>query len=121
MSVNWLWKNKLGYMRYHVTWKGEEYNVKTILYTANCLGCEIYHDDKTHYTFQGFWNDEQHLKNTLGLNKEYQDDLYSKEYSPNRYLIEIGLNTYFYDNAMKIAKYFAKKHYKITLYYKEIK
>lgn len=121
MAVNWLWKNKLGYIKYKTIWEGEEIYLKTILYAANCLGCEIYHNDKEHYTIMGFWNNEEHLKNMLGLTSKFKTNCYSREHNGVQDIIEIGLNTFFYKEAMIIAKNFAKRHYKIKLYYKEIK
>jgi len=125
MSVNWLWKNELGYMKYKVTdtKNNKKATVKVDMYAANCLGCYIQnHKKEGTYTFLGFWNDKQHLRNCLGLSGQYKDDMYSKEHNPDQYLVEIGLNTYFHKEAMEIMKEFEKtKRYKIVLYYKEIK
>lgn len=113
MSVNWLWKNKLGEMHYK-TPKGK---YKTILYCANCLGCEIYHNDKEHYTFQGFWNNKEHLQNILGLTKKYKNNNVYKDMG----LYKVRLNTFWLKDTMIIAKEFAKAKIKVELYYKEIK
>lgn len=95
---------------------------KINIYQANCLGALIYdykneETKKDMYRFWGFWNDLEHLKNCLGLTKDY-----SNIYIDNGFqsVPKIKLNIY-YKNCLKIAECFAKAGIKVELYYKEIK
>lgn len=123
MAVNWTWKYILGYTYYKVQIANtNEYKTyRNTLYGGrgcNCLAVEIYHNDKEHYTFQGFWNDTTHLANCLGLTKQYKDNIYIQDW---KYITKIKLNTYFFKDTMAITKYFAMAHIKVELYYKEVK
>ena len=67
------YEKKLG----KITWlyNGEEFEV--YIDKANCLGALIYEyqeDGRNMVQLQGFWNDVQHLKNCLGLTKDFKQD-----------------------------------------------
>lgn len=116
MPVNWSWKRKIGTMYCKDENSNSKYKLN--IYQANCLGAIIYEykDEETKqdmYRFNHFWNCENHLKRCLGLCKD-EDDIYED------WLIKIKLNTFFKDS-IKIAKLFARKGYKVELYYKEVK
>ncbi len=121
--VNWSWKEKMGvmYIKQTNTEVGDV-KFKINIYQANCLGALIYdykneETKKDMYRFWGFWNDLEHLKNCLGLTKDY-----SNIYIDNGFqsVPKIKLNIY-YKNCLKIAECFAKAGIKVELYYKEIK
>jgi hypothetical protein len=115
MAVNWNWNKKIGVatMLNHDGKKN-----KLNIYEANCLGALIYEfkdeNGKAMYQFYGFWNDIKHLKNCLGLSREYKNNLYKGV------MLKIKLNT-FYKDSVKMAGLFAKANIKVELYYKEIK
>ncbi len=115
MAVNWNWKQKMG-VATMLHSNGSKYKLN--LYQGNCLGVLIYdfksEDGKNMYQFYGFWNDAQHLKNCLGLSKQYKDNLYKGK------MLKIRLNTFYKEN-IQIAKLFAKANIKVELYYKEMK
>lgn len=115
MAVNWNWNKKIGVATMQ-NLKGEKYKLN--IYEANCLGALIYEfkdtNGKPMYQFYGFWNDIKHLKNCLGLSREYKDNLYKGE------MLKIKLNS-FYKDSIKMAGLFAKANIKVELYYKEIK
>jgi len=106
MSVNWSWKRKKGF--YFINENGKEFKVN--IYCGNCLGVEIYEINESEYIFQGFWNDETHLENMLGLNKGFSN-LYEN-------VKEIHLFTN-YKGWEKIARRFAKAKIKVILEYEE--
>lgn len=125
MPVNWWWTRKLGVM----TFKGRNNTkYKVNIYCGNCLGVMIYDYKETDengkkvdmYNFMGYWNDDTHLKQNLGLQSTssgYKENIYNYE---GNELVKLELNTYF-DDAWKIAKLFAKAfkgNLKITMYYK---
>lgn len=125
MSVNWSWEHKKGYLMVEqkpndeVTWKG-----KVNIYEANCLGALIYdykdkETKKDMYNFWGFWNDEKHLKNCLGLTKNY-DGKKENIYLGWERVTKVVLNTYYKDYT-KIANNFVKSGIKVELYYEEPK
>lgn len=132
MSVNWLWKNKLGTMtlvqqNYHTK---EKKSFTINLYCANCLAACIYEykqvDESTGkkkdmYQFWGFWNDAKHLSNCLGLTGDNKgDDIYN-DIDGSGTITKVKLNIYFKQDALKIAELFSKAGHKVELYYKEIK
>lgn len=121
MSVNWSWKGKKGEITFNNARNGK--NFKVNIYLANCLGALIYEykdkeTKKNMYRFYGYWNDIQHLKNILGLSKEYKDNLYKNE-DIGIIIKKIKLNTY-YDDWHKIAKIFTISNVKVELYYKDM-
>ena len=131
MSVNWLWKNKMGTIKlvqkHPSTKESRSFNIN--IYGANCLGALIYEykevdeDGKKHdmYRFWGFWNDAKHLSNCLGLTGDHKgDNLYNDPYGCG-VIAKIKLNMYFKKDALKIAELFALAGHKVELYYKEIK
>lgn len=117
MSVNWLWKNKMG----SIQWKNIDGKKITVeVYQGNCL-CVMIHtfkkDGKELYEFYGFFNDENHLKRCIGLLKNYDGticNLYKDEW------IKWKLNTY-YKQSFTIANLLTKAGFAVELYYKEIK
>lgn len=114
MAVNWNWKHKMGVITCYNKTSNSKYKVN--IYSANCLGALIYEfksNGKDKYEFWGFWLDKKHLKNCLGLAKNY-DCIYQD------IIIKIKLNT-FYKDCIKIAEYFSKANIKVELYYKEVK
>lgn len=120
MSVNWLWKFKMGTIT--VSQKlpagGPESTYKVNMYSANCTAALIYEykDKETHknmYQFWGFWNDIQHLKNCLGMSKGHNSNIYAEKHCK---IVKIRLNTY-YKEMIKVAELFAKTGVKVELYY----
>lgn len=115
MAVNWYWAHKLGVM----TYKQENGTFKINVYRGNCLGVLIYEykdeNKKNKYTFQGFWNDERHLKNCLGLSKDYKANLHK-----DNGCVSIKLNTYYKDSLL-IGSLFAKSGLDVSYYRKEPK
>lgn len=107
MAVTWEWKNKIGY--YITKDVIDEKLWKVDLYSGNCLAVEIWHypDNDNEYIFQGFWNDEKHLENMLGLNKQFKDNMYEN-------VTEIHLYSS-YSKCWNIAKRFAKVGIKIII------
>ena len=105
------------------------------LYGGNCLAACIYRykaptddpkdiDPKTGkpriigwYSFSGFWNDIQHVKNCLGMSKDHKDNIYKQ---CDEWVEKIHLNV-FYPEMLQVAKLFAKAGIRVELYYKEIK
>lgn len=133
MAVNWYWKDHLGYLKFKIFDNNGNYKgiMKVDLYQANCLGALIYHykDKETkekYYSFQGYWSDRNHLKNILGLSKEYKNKCIYKD-SHFREIISINLNTFFTRNRNEIkdmktiSSLFTEAHIKVNFYYKEIK
>ena len=119
MPVNWSWKDRKGIITF-IDELDNSKKYKCSLYCANCLGAIIYEwydkEEKTRkYQFMGWWSDVKHLKNLLGLSKEYKNDCYYK-----KRVDKIRLNT-FYKDSIEIAKLFAKAHIKVELYYSEVK
>ena len=117
MSVNWLWKDKMG----SIQWKNREGQAFTVnVYKGNCLCVMIYeytHEDKPLYDFFAFFTDESHLKKCIGLMKDYdgnKKNIYAEEW------ISWKLNTYFKDT-FTLAKWLTKAGYPVELYYEEIK
>lgn len=107
MSVNWNWKMKKGY--YIINENEKDFKVN--IYCGNCLGVEIFDlVENDGYIFQGFWNDEKHLENMLGLNKGF-DNFYKN-------VKEIHLYTK-YKGWEKIARRFVKAKIKVVLEYEE--
>lgn len=108
MSVNWNWNMKKGY--YIINEKGKDFKVN--IYSGNCLGALIYEsvneNGKEVYEFYGFWNDEKHLDNCLGLSGGF-DNIYDN-------VIEIHLFTK-YKGWEKIARRFVKAKIKVILEY----
>lgn len=110
MSVNWLWKNKMGTFT-----EGDQ--EMTIYRGSNCLAVMLYEwtneEGKQYYNFGGFWNDIDHLKTNLGINK-------NRPTCHNTYTlpIKIRLNTRFKESK-KIAEQFMKAlpAVSIELYY----
>ncbi len=117
MSVNWLWKEKMGSIQWK-TLDGKKISVN--VYKGNCL-CVMIHTFKENgkelYDFCGFFNDEEHLKKCIGLSKDYDGkttNIYKDEW------LKWKLNTY-YKQSFSIAKLLTKAGFKVELYYKEIK
>lgn len=116
MSVNWLWKNKIGTIRW--TEGGKTFNVN--VYQGNCLCVFTYNyvsNGRKVYDFCGFMNDEQHLKRCIGLAKDYDGSL------KNIYEGIWGkwkLNTY-YKESLTLAKWLTKAGFIVELFYKEAK
>lgn len=117
MSVNWLWKDKMG----SVQWKTN--NNKTLnvdVYAGNCLCVMTWSykkDGKELYEFCGFFNDESHLKKCIGLAKDSEgklDNMYKEIWGKWK------LNTY-YKETFTLAKNLTKAGYKVELFYKEMK
>lgn len=113
MSVNWLWKNKMGEITCNRKGVG---NYKLSVYSGNCMCVMVYHykeNGEPYYTPHGFFNDAEHLKKCLGLVLGHEN-IYGNEWKKWK------LNTYFKDS-MTLAKLLTKAGYKVELYYKEIK
>ncbi len=117
MSVNWLWKDKMG----SIQWKDVNGKKITVnVYQGNCLCvmvCTFKKDSKVLYDFFGFFNDESHLKRCIGLAKNYDGttkNIYKDEW------LKWKLNT-FYKESLTIAKLLTKAGFAVELYYKEIK
>lgn len=117
MSVNWLWKDKMG----GIQWKNREGQAFTVnVYKGNCLCVMIYeytHEDKPLYDFFGFFNDDSHLKRCIGLMKDFdgnKKNIYADEW------ISWKLNTY-YKDSFTLAKWLTKAGFPVELYYEEIK
>ena len=114
--VTWNWKKKMGSCKWYCN---DGTTTKVNIYVGNCLGVFIldYKDEETKeekYQFVTFFNDEQHLKNCLGLSKGYKEDIMK-----NR-IKSLKLNTY-YKASLEMGVLFAKAGYKVELYYKENK
>jgi hypothetical protein len=115
MSVNWLWKNKMG----TVTCKQHEQKYKLTVYKGNCLCVLIYHykeGKKNVYAFNNFFNDVEHLERCIGLRKcsdGTKEDMFKDSW------IKWELNTFFKES-LKIAERLTKAGYPVKLYYKEI-
>ena len=117
MSVNWLWKDKMG----SIQWKNREGQAFTVsVYKGNCLCVMIYeytHEDKPLYDFFGFFNDDSHLKKCIGLMKDYdgaKKNIYENEW------ISWKLNT-FYKDSLTLAIWLTTAGYPVELYYEDIK
>lgn len=117
MSVNWLWKDKMG----SIQWKNPNGKSVTVnVYQGNCLCVMIYtykKDGKEYYDFFGFFNDESHLKRCVGLAMDYDGtikNIYKDEWAKWK------LNTY-YKESITLAKLLTKAGFKVELYYKEMK
>ena len=116
MSVNWLWKDKMG----SIQWKGRNGKKTTVnVYQGNCL-CVMIHTYKSEgkelYDFCGFFNDEGHLKRCIGLAKNYDgttSNIYKDEW------VQWRLNTY-YKQSIAIAKLLVQAGFPVLLYYKEM-
>lgn len=115
MSVNWLWKDKMG----SLVWSENGSHLKVNIYDANCLCALIrtYTDDNRDvYDFYTFFNDITHLKKCIGLAKDYRgllDNMFKDKWS------NIRLNTYF-KQSVQIAKWLTKAGFEVTLYYEEV-
>lgn len=114
MAVNWYWDRKMGVIT--IEQRGNKHKIN--LYKANCLGALIYEykdteTKKNMYQFFGFWNNEEHLKRCLGLDKKYPDNIHTD-------FKKAKLNTYYKDSLI-IAKNLVKAKIKVELYYKEPK
>ena len=121
MAVTWSWSEKLGSMEFTQKHEKEEFHYTLNLYCGNCLAAIIYEfkdqeTGKDMYQFNSFWNDKDHLKNCLGLSKDFNTNIYNNEYNDN-HLDVIRLNTYYEKDAMTIAKLFVKARHKVELYY----
>ena len=125
MSVNWLWKHKMGEMI--VTQQHNKdvapLKFKVNLYSANCVAALIYEykdkeTGKDMYTFHGFWNDMAHLERCLGLRKDCGGSMHNAYAEDHYKVICIRLNTY-YKEMIKVATAFAKAGIKVELYYKD--
>ena len=119
MPVNWNWKHRKGIITFIDELEPKK-KYKCNIYCANCLGAIIYEwydkeKKEMMYQFMGFWSNEKHLKNLLGLTKEYKDNSYYKTR-----VKKIRLNTFYKDN-IQIAKLFAKAHIPVELFYFEKK
>lgn len=117
MSVNWLWKDKMG----SIQWKTRSGETVTVdVYQGNCLCVMIYNytfKKQEKYEFFGFFHDDSHLKKCIGLMKNYDDEitnLYKDEW------ISWKLNT-FYKQTFTLAKWLTKAGYPVELYYEVIK
>lgn len=110
MSVNWQWKNKMG------TFTENECEM-TMYRGSNCLAVMLYEwtneKGENYFNFGGFWNDIDHLKTNLGINKKRPEckNLYTLP-------IKMRLNTRFKESK-KIAEQFlnALPEVSIELYY----
>lgn len=119
--LRWHWKKIIG----EIVYKGEPpYNKKRI-YQGNCLGVIGVFDnpspcndlEKPGWVVYGeFWNDLDHLKNCLGLNKKegYSDNLYAD-------VVKVRLNTFYRDEDKKefdaMCRLFMEAHVTLELYY----
>lgn len=103
---------------------GDFYKYKLTLYTGgNCLAAitHEFRDKETHknmYTLNSFYGDKDHLKNCLGLSKDYNTNIYNDEV--NR-LVKVKLNTYYKKDVFMMAELFTKAGHKVELYYEEPK
>ena len=117
MSVNWLWKDKMGSLIYKY---GDNEPFQVNVYKGNCLCVLVYEyeeNGKPMYAFNNFFNDVIHLKKCIGLMKDHKGEfrnLFKDEW------IKWRLNTYFKDS-LTIAKYLAQAGYPVELYYEEVK
>lgn len=115
MSVNWLWKDKMGSIQWK-TLNGKK--VTVTVYQGNCLCVMIRtfrENGRSLYDFFGFFNDESHLKRCVGLAKDHNSELnnlYKNEW------LKWKLNTY-YKQSFTLAKHLTKAGFKVELYYKE--
>ena len=112
MSVNWLWKDKMGEITCNREGVGK---YKLSVYSGNCMCVMVYHykeNGEKYYICHGFFNDEIHLKKCLGLVKGHEPIDYE--------WVKWKLNTYFKDS-LKLANLLTKAGYKVELYYEEIK
>lgn len=121
MSVNWNWKDKIGF----VAWKSNEPMKKGFrwnIYRANCLCCMIYEykeEGKEYYRFQCWFNDKEHLQRCLGLKGKEKTDLF-KDWYLSHHIKYIKLNMY-YKECEVLMKYFTMAGYQIRTYYQEPK
>ena len=83
MALQWKWEDKIGELEYEYTNKdGEWIKGDTVnLYDGNALLISLVETEENQFQLWGFWADEQHAKNMLGLNKKqgytvnsYDDD-----------------------------------------------
>ena len=127
--VRWNWNAKFGEMVN--VWKsrdGKKYRQTIGIYKGNCFGVLIQtfykKDEATNkrsifYNFNGYWNNELHLRQCLGLVKN-KSNIYEET-------TLVRLNTFYTRTAferkelMQIAKDFTKAGIKVSLYYKEPK
>lgn len=116
MSVNWLWKNQMGTIKW--TENGKKYKVN--VYRGNCLCVFTYNyvsEGKKLYDFCGFMNNEEHLKRCIGLIKDNEgkfNNIYKDIWQKWK------LNT-FYKESFTLAKWLTKAGFTVELFYKEIK
>ena len=116
MSVNWLWKDKMGSITYHY---GDHDPFQVNVYKGNCLCVLIYEyeeNGKAMYSFNNFFHDLTHLKKCIGLMKDYNGEL--KNIFKGEWL-KWRLNTYFKDS-MNIAKCLTQAGFPVELYYEEV-
>ena len=100
MSLNWEWTDKMGTCTY-------EDGTKCNLYRGNAFTIAIY-ENRGYYDLAWFAADENHMKNMLGLNKNYENIM------KNWGIKELELNTE-YKETVKIVNLMAKAKMKITI------
>ena len=97
MSVRWNWDEKCGTAEF-VQWEGGEHERRftTTLYTGNAylifLNEWTEEDGKTYWSMYNFWVDEQHMKNTLGLNTKRGEENFNYFDTPECKLTKIRIN-----------------------------
>lgn len=112
MSVNWLWKSKIGEMEIEKEWNGETTRYTLDVYKGNCLYVCIYESEEMKkngkYQFYSFINDIQHLKNCLGLSKEYKENIL-QEIKMIRFDISMReKQKYTFNDILNMSKLFAR-------------
>jgi len=112
MAVTWSWKKRIGSIYFFDEVNGK---YKVNIYAGNCLGVLIFEyksDNKNLFQFYSFWNDEEHLKNILGLTKKFKDNIYK-----NCLQLKINGN---YEKHNQIIKHFIKAKIPVNVYFTKL-
>lgn len=119
--INWLWKNKIGSIAFTAEYNGQKIKTTYQMYRgSNCLCVLLYEyqeNGKNMYSLFNYWDDFNHLKKYLGLDKRSssQTNYYDKA-------SHLQLNSRFTES-LKIATLFMKACPKIDVHlsYEEMK
>lgn len=102
MSLNWYWDKKMGTCTYNS-------GLKCNLYRGNAFVIAIHERDDNTYSLAWFAADEAHMKNMLGLTKDYKDNIVQ-----DWGIVEFELNTEYKETA-KLVTLLAKAKMKVEI------
>ena len=116
MALHWQWAGKCGEITVRCDISGQESAAGAVsLYTGNAFLIMLSENDEDNtYSLYGFFDDKQHMRNCLGLNKRdgYTENLYNR---PTQRWTKIRINKRKYNHTKELVSAIAEAFDNITI------